>query len=96
MPGPGSYESPLAKSRKSGVMGSRLNEPSSMNNPGPGNYEQFKYDNHSWMDNGSGRYSVAKDSRLKATDNFVPGPGAYENKSTDLKSPKGKISFDRE
>ena len=48
------------------------------------------------MDNGSGRYSVAKDPRLKATDNFVPGPGAYENKSTDLKSPRGKISFDRE
>ena len=26
----------------------------------------------------------------------MPGPGAYENKSTELKSPKGKISFDRE
>lgn len=42
---------------------------------------------------GSGRYSVAKDSRLKEQGNFIPGPGSYENKSTDLKSPKGKVTF---
>ena len=58
-------------------------------------YEQFKYDNHSWME-GSGRYSVAKDPRLKGLDSYVPGPGTYENKSTELKSPRGKISLDRE
>ena len=27
---------------------------------------------------------------------MVPGPGNYENKSTDLKNPKGKVTFGRE
>lgn len=64
--------------------------------PGPGSYEQFKYDNDSWLHNGGGRYSVAKDSRLKEYKSAVPGPGQYENKTTDLKDPKGKISFARD
>ncbi len=42
---------------------------------------------------GSGRYTVAKDSRLKEQANFIPGPGSYENKSTEIKSPKGKVTF---
>lgn len=42
---------------------------------------------------GSGRYSVAKDSRIKDIPTYAPGPGAYENKSTEIKSPKGKVTF---
>lgn len=45
---------------------------------------------------GKGRYSIAKDSRLKESATFVPGPGAYENKSTDLKSPRGKVTFGKD
>lgn len=66
-----------------------------MNVPGPGSYEQFKYDNDSWA-HGSGRYSLAKDSRLKDSRSFVPGPGQYEDKSTVLKDAKGKITFGRD
>jgi hypothetical protein len=45
---------------------------------------------------GSGRYSISKDPRIRDNDLRVPGPGAYENKSTDLKSPKGKVSFGKD
>lgn len=58
-------------------------------------YEQFKYDNDSWA-KGSGRYSIAKDSRLKDNASFVPGPGQYENKSTEIKDHKGKVTFGRD
>jgi hypothetical protein len=70
--------------------------------PGPGvlhslaqSYEQFKYDNESWL-KGSGRYSIAKDNRLKEDFGRVPGPGAYENKSTELRAPRGKVSFGKD
>lgn len=42
---------------------------------------------------GSGRYSVAKDEKFKSQPSFVPGPGAYDNKTTELKAPKGKVTF---
>jgi hypothetical protein len=58
-------------------------------------YEQFKYDNDSWA-KGSGRYSIAKDLRLKDNSSFVPGPGQYENKSTEIKDHKGKVTFGRD
>ena len=45
------------------------------------------------MHNGSGRYSVARDPRLKEYKSAVPGPGQYENRSTELKDHKGKITF---
>jgi hypothetical protein len=34
--------------------------------------------------------------RIKDNLSYVPGPGQYENKSTDLKSPKGKVTFTRD
>jgi hypothetical protein len=45
---------------------------------------------------GSGRYSLARDSRLKESRSFIPGPGQYENKLTNLKDAKGKITFSRD
>lgn len=95
MPGPGAYERPLMKSRKSIKIGEKIKDMENLKVPGPGSYEQFKYDNDSWM-KGSGRYSISKDPRIRDNDLRVPGPGAYENKSTDLKSPKGKVSFGKD
>lgn len=83
------------KSRKSIKIGEKLKDMSHMNVPGPGSYEQFKYDNDSWA-HGSGRYSVGKEPRLNESRSFVPGPGQYENKSTVLKDPKGKVTFGRD
>ncbi len=39
---------------------------------------------------------MGKNAKLKDELNNVPGPGSYENKSTQLKSPKGKIIFGRD
>lgn len=45
---------------------------------------------------GSGKYSISKDLRLKNNSSYVPGPGAYENKQTELKDVRGKITFGRD
>lgn len=58
-------------------------------------YEQFKYDNDSWA-HGSGRYSISKDLKLKDNLSYVPGPGAYDNKATEIKAPRGKILFGKD
>lgn len=34
--------------------------------------------------------------RIKDNLSYVPGPGQYENKSTDLKNPRGKVTFGRD
>jgi len=34
--------------------------------------------------------------RLKDNLSLVPGPGAYDNKMTDIKAPRGKILFGKD
>ena len=45
---------------------------------------------------GKGRYSLGKDNRSKGENNFVPGPGSYDNRTTQLRDAKGKISFGKD
>ena len=36
---------------------------------------------------------MARDPRLKEYKSAVPGPGQYDNRSTELKNSRGKITF---
>jgi len=78
VPGPGTYEKEVMRSRRSVKIGEKLRDIPGMNVPGPGSYEQ-KYNNDSWA-HGSGRYSISKEIRLKESNSFIPGPGLYENR----------------
>ena len=39
---------------------------------------------------------MGKSARDFANKSFVPGPGAYENKSTKILEPKGKVTFGKD
>lgn len=73
-------------------MSARLNDPNGLNVPGPGSYENEKYDYQSWL-KGSGKYSLGKGPRDGFDPNKVPGPGSYYSKEIDK---SGKISFGRD
>ena len=61
--------------------------------PGPGSYENEKYDYSSWM-KGSGKYSLGKQNRDAYSDLKVPGPGSYGD-SQHLGF-RGKVTFAKE
>lgn len=44
--------------------------------PGPGSYENEKYDHTSWMKGGQ-KYTLGKGSRDDFATSKVPGPGSY-------------------
>jgi len=79
VPGPGTYEKELMRSRRSVKIAEKLRVIPGLSVPGPGSYEQGKYDHDSWG-HGSGRYSISKEIRIKDNNSFGPGPGQYENK----------------
>lgn len=76
VPGPGNYDGDNFKSKKNIKIGERLKYKSVVVGPGPGSYQNEKYDYTSWM-KGKGKYSLAKQSRDAYQDLKVPGPGSY-------------------
>ena len=58
-PGPGNYDGDNLKSKKAIKIGEKLSDMSKSQVPGPGTYENEKYDYTSWM-KGRGRYSLGK------------------------------------
>ena len=61
--------------------------------PGPGTYENEKYDYTSWM-KGRGKYSLGKGSRDDYGTSKVPGPGSYEDINSNAF--RGKVTFGRD
>ena len=84
------------KSRMSIKIGQKPKDLSMSYVPGPGAYDNDKYNKSSWL-SGQGRYSVGKSARHHMSQSFVPGPGAYDKSNQiKLKEPKGKVTFGKD